>query len=201
MWGRTVTITDCDDFTKEYYRSKYGIGTCAGPALLHPHCSCLHFIYQTLGGSKSKREQELLDSWLFCWCSARGGLTRDTWRMELAREASGSLAGFGACGISHSSGRSPVWLGGVRGRLGGAGSAALSSFHSCFKCFSFFFLSEDFTPVQYKVPEAPEPPRLLPPYHGFGSEEDSLRSCHGQLRKPPHKDFHKFMDKDRLDEL
>lgn len=26
VWGRRVIITDCDDFTKEYYRSKYGIG-------------------------------------------------------------------------------------------------------------------------------------------------------------------------------
>lgn len=26
VWGRRVIITDCDDFTKNYYRSKYGIG-------------------------------------------------------------------------------------------------------------------------------------------------------------------------------
>lgn len=26
VWGRRVVITDCDDFTKDYYRSKYGIG-------------------------------------------------------------------------------------------------------------------------------------------------------------------------------
>lgn len=26
VWGRRVIITDCDDFTKDYYRSKYGIG-------------------------------------------------------------------------------------------------------------------------------------------------------------------------------
>ncbi|XP_028991577.1 EF-hand domain-containing family member C2 [Betta splendens] len=81
VWGRRVILTDCDDFTKEYYRSKYGI--------------------------------------------------------------------------------------------------------------------EDFTPVQYKDPEVTEPPRLLPPYNGFGSEEDSLSSCHGLLPKPPQKDFQKFMEKDR----
>nr|XP_033472943.1 EF-hand domain-containing family member C2 [Epinephelus lanceolatus] len=56
---------------------------------------------------------------------------------------------------------------------------------------------EDFTPVQYKAPPAPKPPRLVPPYNGFGSEEDSLSSCQGLLPKPPQKDFLKFMEKDR----
>ncbi|XP_042351025.1 EF-hand domain-containing family member C2 [Plectropomus leopardus] len=56
---------------------------------------------------------------------------------------------------------------------------------------------EDFTPVQYKAPPAPKPPRPVPPYNGFGSEEDSLSSCQGLLPKPPQKDFHKFMEKDR----
>uniref|UniRef100_A0A3B4AFN7 EF-hand domain-containing family member C2 n=1 Tax=Periophthalmus magnuspinnatus TaxID=409849 RepID=A0A3B4AFN7_9GOBI len=81
VWGRRVTITDCDEFTKNYYRSKYGI--------------------------------------------------------------------------------------------------------------------EDFTPVQYKAPAAPKPSRYVPPYNGFGSEEDSLSSCQGLVPKPPQKDFHKFMTKDR----
>lgn len=27
VWGRRVILTDCDDFTKHYYRTKYGIGT------------------------------------------------------------------------------------------------------------------------------------------------------------------------------
>lgn len=77
-------------------------------------------------------------------------------------------------------------------------------FLSSFKCFVFFFsffLSEDFTPVQYKAPPAPKPPRPVPPYNGFGSEEDSLSSCQGLLPKPPQKDFCKFMERDRLDEL
>ncbi|XP_070771058.1 EF-hand domain-containing family member C2 [Enoplosus armatus] len=56
---------------------------------------------------------------------------------------------------------------------------------------------EDFTPVQYKAPPAPKPLRPVPPYNGFGSEEDSLSSCQGLLPKPPQKDFHKFMEKDR----
>ncbi|CAK6967716.1 EF-hand domain-containing family member C2 [Scomber scombrus] len=56
---------------------------------------------------------------------------------------------------------------------------------------------EDFTPVQYKAPQVPKPPRPMPPYNGFGSEEDSLSSCKGLLPKPPQKDFRKFMEKDR----
>ncbi|KAM8858253.1 EF-hand domain-containing family member C2 isoform 1-T1 [Synchiropus picturatus] len=56
---------------------------------------------------------------------------------------------------------------------------------------------EDFTPVQYKSPPVPKPARLVPPYNGFGSEEDSLSSCQGLLPKPPRKDFCKFMEKDR----
>ncbi|GLD56572.1 EF-hand domain-containing family member C2 isoform X1 [Lates japonicus] len=56
---------------------------------------------------------------------------------------------------------------------------------------------EDFTPMQYKAPVAPKPQRLVPPYNGFGSEEDSLSSCQGLLPKPPQKDFRKFMEKDR----
>lgn len=26
VFGRKITLTDCDPFTKEYYRVKYGIG-------------------------------------------------------------------------------------------------------------------------------------------------------------------------------
>ena len=26
VWGRKVIIADCDEFTKDYYRTKYGIG-------------------------------------------------------------------------------------------------------------------------------------------------------------------------------
>lgn len=26
VWGRRVVIADCDEFTKQYYRFKYGIG-------------------------------------------------------------------------------------------------------------------------------------------------------------------------------
>ncbi|XP_077393798.1 EF-hand domain-containing family member C2 [Festucalex cinctus] len=56
---------------------------------------------------------------------------------------------------------------------------------------------EAFNPVQYRAPIAPKPPRLVPPYNGFGSEEDSLSSCQRLLPKPPQKDLNKFMEYDR----
>ncbi|KAM4701524.1 EF-hand domain-containing family member C2 [Discoglossus pictus] len=56
---------------------------------------------------------------------------------------------------------------------------------------------EDFTPVQYKAPPAPTIERKMPPYNGFGSEEDSLCSCLSVVPKPPQRDFIKFMEKDR----
>ncbi|XP_054471819.1 EF-hand domain-containing family member C2 [Anoplopoma fimbria] len=58
---------------------------------------------------------------------------------------------------------------------------------------------EDFTPVAYKVPPVPKPQRRMPPYNGFGSEEDSLSSCQGLVPKPPQKDFRRFLDKDSCD--
>ncbi|OXB79748.1 UNVERIFIED_CONTAM: hypothetical protein H355_010216, partial [Colinus virginianus] len=56
---------------------------------------------------------------------------------------------------------------------------------------------EDFTPVSYEVPPLPKAEKLIPPYTGFGSEEDSLCSCMSLVPKPPQKDFKKFMEKDR----
>ncbi|KAM4797250.1 EF-hand domain-containing family member C2 [Rhinophrynus dorsalis] len=56
---------------------------------------------------------------------------------------------------------------------------------------------DDFTPVHYKAPPLPKIEKKIPPYNGFGSEEDSLCSCMGLLPKPPQRDFKKFMEKDR----
>ncbi|XP_042723505.1 EF-hand domain-containing family member C2 [Lagopus leucura] len=56
---------------------------------------------------------------------------------------------------------------------------------------------EDFTPVPYKAPSPPKAEKPIPPYTGFGSEEDSLCSCMSLLPKPPQKDIKKFMEKDR----
>jgi len=57
--------------------------------------------------------------------------------------------------------------------------------------------ADDFTPVKYKADPAMKMPRPVPPYNGFGSEEDSLCSCMGLIPKPPQRDFIKFMEKDR----
>lgn len=40
-------------------------------------------------------------------------------------------------------------------------------------------------------------PKEVPPYNGFGSEEDSLCYCRDLVPKPPRRDFVKFMEKDR----
>lgn len=70
----------------------------------------------------------------------------------------------------------------------------------CVCVFDVLFLcgfTEDFTPVSYRASLPPKPARQVPPYNGFGSEEDSLCSCQGLLLKPPQKDFKKLMEKDR----
>ena len=41
----------------------------------------------------------------------------------------------------------------------------------------------------------------LPPYNGFGSEEDSKTSCNGLEPRPPQRDFHKFMNRDRYPKM
>ena len=45
--------------------------------------------------------------------------------------------------------------------------------------------------------ETPIPAKIVPPYNGFGSEQDSLCNCAGLIMKPPQRDFKKFMEKDR----
>lgn len=56
---------------------------------------------------------------------------------------------------------------------------------------------DNFDSINYKADPEPFPPREMPPYNGFGSEEDSLASCLSLRPKPPHRDFKKFMEKDR----
>jgi len=56
---------------------------------------------------------------------------------------------------------------------------------------------EESAPIPYKSGPAVPRAKEVPPYNGFGSEEDSLCSCAGLLPKPPRRDFVKFMEKDR----
>lgn len=55
-----------------------------------------------------------------------------------------------------------------------------------------------FDPVRMDVTPVPEPQRDVPPYNGFGSEEDSIGSCISLVPKPPRKDFVKLMNHDNM---
>ena len=55
LWGRKLLLCDCDELTKEYYRSKYGIGELCTPS--RP-CRCVMFsvppqIHSVLWGIRS----------------------------------------------------------------------------------------------------------------------------------------------------
>ncbi len=54
-----------------------------------------------------------------------------------------------------------------------------------------------FDPIQFHQPTPHLAQPEVPPYNGFGSEEDSLATCKQLIPKPPRKDFVKFMEKDR----
>lgn len=56
---------------------------------------------------------------------------------------------------------------------------------------------QEFENIKYKADPQPLPPREIPPYNGFGSEEDSLATCLSLRPKPTRRDFKKFMEKDR----
>lgn len=57
---------------------------------------------------------------------------------------------------------------------------------------------EDFTPIPFPDESKPGAPREVPPYNGFGSEDDSLANCKDLIPKPPKKDLAKFFDKETL---
>lgn len=56
---------------------------------------------------------------------------------------------------------------------------------------------QSFESINFKADPEPLPPREIPPYNGFGSEEDSLATCLSLRPKPTRRDFKKFMEKDR----
>ena len=57
----------------------------------------------------------------------------------------------------------------------------------------------DMERLQLRAEVVKDREREIPPYTGFGSEEDSLTSSKGLEPRPPQADFFKFMHKDRLD--
>lgn len=50
--------------------------------------------------------------------------------------------------------------------------------------------SEKFEPIEVPRPSPPKVKREIPPYNGFGSEEDSLASCLNLIPKPPRRCVH-----------
>lgn len=56
---------------------------------------------------------------------------------------------------------------------------------------------QDFSAINYKEGFEGSRAREIPPYNGFGSEEDSMANCLNLIPKPPKRDFVKFMQKDR----
>lgn len=66
-----------------------------------------------------------------------------------------------------------------------------------FYVFSYLFFADDFKSITYKADPTSAKSKEIPPYNGFGSEEDSLSNCVSLIPKPPKRDFIKFMEKDR----
>lgn len=60
------------------------------------------------------------------------------------------------------------------------------------------FGDEEMTPVDIKEPIFPKPKAALPPYNGYGTLEDSLQNCLSLVPKPPKRDLHKLMNKDKI---
>ncbi|XP_065062995.1 EF-hand domain-containing protein 1-like [Rhopilema esculentum] len=54
----------------------------------------------------------------------------------------------------------------------------------------------DFTPYDVKGEIKERAPKILPPYNGFGSMEDSLQSCLSLVPQAPKKDFIKMLEND-----
>lgn len=50
----------------------------------------------------------------------------------------------------------------------------------------------EYNPINTAIPVAVKPPREMPPYNGFGDDEDSLGSCLRLDVKPPRKDGSRF---------
>lgn len=57
---------------------------------------------------------------------------------------------------------------------------------------------DEYVPLETEGPTPEPPPRVIPPYNGFGSEEDSIQNVCSLVPKPPKKDFQKLMQNDTL---
>ncbi|PNH03302.1 EF-hand domain-containing family member C2 [Tetrabaena socialis] len=57
---------------------------------------------------------------------------------------------------------------------------------------------EELTPVDIKEAIVAKPRAALPAYNGYGTLEDSLQNCLSLVPKPPKRDLHKLMNKDKI---
>ena len=60
------------------------------------------------------------------------------------------------------------------------------------------FTEEELQRVEIQEPITPLAKPALAPYNGHGTIEDSLQNCLSLLPKPPRRDMHKLMNKDKI---
>ena len=60
------------------------------------------------------------------------------------------------------------------------------------------YTEEDLTPINVQEPIVPLSKPALPPFNGYGTLEDSLQNCLALVPKPPKRDMHKLMNKDKI---
>jgi len=57
---------------------------------------------------------------------------------------------------------------------------------------------EELVPVDMREPESVLPKPALPPFNGYGTLQDSLQNCLSLVPKPPRRDMHRLMNKDKI---
>ena len=60
------------------------------------------------------------------------------------------------------------------------------------------FTEEELQQVEIKEPNTPLAKPALAPFNGYGTIEDSLQNCLSLIPKPPRRDMHKLMNKDKI---
>jgi len=60
------------------------------------------------------------------------------------------------------------------------------------------FAEDELAPIDVREPIIPKPRPALPAYNGYGTIEDSLQNCLSLMPKPPRRDLHKLMNKDKI---
>mmetsp|Transcript_4241 Transcript_4241/g.7013 ORF Transcript_4241/g.7013 Transcript_4241/m.7013 type:complete len:624 (-) Transcript_4241:564-2435(-) len=60
------------------------------------------------------------------------------------------------------------------------------------------FTDEDLQPVEVREAVSTLPRSALPPFNGYGTLQDSLQNCLSLVPKPPRRDMHKLMNKDKI---